>query len=94
MNTNNDVVDAFMHRMKLSSQNLSSTGDKLMSYNTCIIQRFVDAETVYVINMTRYSSTTSRHRNSAYKMIQKENCIMCFVHDIPINTRDLSNVRF
>lgn len=94
MNTNEDVVNAFMHGMTLSSQNLSSTGDKLMSYNTCIIQRFADTETIYVINMTRYSSTTSRHRNSAYRMIQKENCIISCVYNIPRNTRDLSNVRF
>lgn len=73
---NIEVVKEFIRGNRASGSNLTSTGDKLFSYNTCITQ-FIDG-TLY-INITRYSATTSRHKNYIY----------CFYHD---NFKQLTNV--
>jgi hypothetical protein len=56
---NKDVVKAFIQRKAAKVQNLESTGDKLISYNTVIAQWTYDGE--LYINSSYYSATTSRH---------------------------------
>lgn len=56
---NKEVVRAFLRKEVARTLNLMSTGDRLISYNTCIAQ-WVDKG--LIINKTKYSTTTSRHR--------------------------------
>lgn len=60
---NDEVIKAFLSKKEASSStgNLSSTGDRLFSYQTCIAQFTEDG---IILNKTKYSTTTSRHLNS------------------------------
>lgn len=57
---NSEVVEAFLKR-KIAVNwggSLSSTGTKLFSYATCIAEWSNDS---LIVNLTRYSNTTSKH---------------------------------
>lgn len=58
---NEDVIKYFLVGKVAfnSSQSLSSTGDKLYSYATCIAQHYNDK---ILFNTVKYSSTTSHHQ--------------------------------
>lgn len=58
---NKEVVDNFISRNIAKSANLISTGDRLISYNTCIAEWYTSQ--ILLINETYYSNTTSRHLN-------------------------------
>lgn len=60
--TNREVVEAFINGNVGHSLNLTSTGDKLISYNTCIIQMY---DGRVIINDTDYSRTTAKQTNYA-----------------------------
>lgn len=60
--TNREVVEAFINGNTGHSLSLTSTGDKLISYNTCIIQKHEDR---VIINDTDYSRTTAKQTNPA-----------------------------
>lgn len=55
---NEEIVQEFLVRNTAFTNNLTSTGDKLFSYQTVIAQ-WING--TLVINPTKYSSTTSRH---------------------------------
>lgn len=68
--------------------NLTIQDDRLFSYNTCIAEYGDDRSMVY-INITKYSSTTSRHQNIVLKYFKTS--IQFELYDgVPINTRNLS----
>lgn len=56
---NQQVIDAFVNGKigRSSNGNLYSTGDKLINYSTCIAQRIANG---VILNLTRYSVTTSK----------------------------------
>lgn len=58
---NKEVVDNFISRNIANSTNLISTGDRLISYNTCIAEWYTS--NILLMNETYYSNTTSRHLN-------------------------------
>lgn len=58
---NKEVVESFISRNIANSANLISTGNKLISYNTCIAEWYTSS--ILLINETYYSNTTSRHLN-------------------------------
>lgn len=59
---NEEVVKAFIMKKKAYSNtgSLSSTGDRLFSYSTCIAE--YDKYGNLVFNETKYSTTTSHHQ--------------------------------
>lgn len=59
---NNDVIATFVNGgTNAKAKNLYIDGDKLMNYNTCLAQRIESGN--IVVNMTKYSPTTSTIQN-------------------------------
>lgn len=84
-NMNNlDVINAFYDKKLGKNKNLTSTGNKLISYNTTIAERiYVDNITLIIKNITKYSSTTSKHQS----LINKYNCVT--KNSVPRNIANL-----
>lgn len=61
MKTNQDVVKSFLNGKIAKSLSMTSTGDKLYSYNTIIAQWHNNE---LIVNKTKYSRTTSVHHQS------------------------------
>lgn len=80
---NKDVIFNFLNRIPCSSStgSLSSTGDCLYSYSTCIAEFDNHGRLWY--NNTRYSNTTSHHQSYLRIMAPK---IYATLEDIPRNT--------
>lgn len=81
---NIEVIEQFIKNKVANTQNLTSTGEFLYSYNTCIAQKKGNK---YYINNTKYSSTTSKHRNMLMCQLFPEQIIL--INDVPINTKNL-----
>lgn len=77
---NREVVTAFLNHLTGEAHNLKSENGKLYSYNTVIAQ-WIDG--VLVGNITKYSSTTSKH----YYYVRPN--VRLIVRNVPINTQDL-----
>lgn len=58
--TNKQVCEKFLKGEKGRSLNMTSTGDKLFSYNT-VMAEWIDGKMVF--NGTKYSRTTSKQVN-------------------------------
>lgn len=82
---NKEVVESFLQEKVGNSLNLTSTGYKLFSYNTCIAEWYKDS---LIINTTKYSRTTSNHQH--YLRDYKGGNII-YVAGVPINTTALHN---
>lgn len=63
MQSNSQVAKAFWNKQKGYNRGLTSTGDKLFSYSTCILQRLPSGSTIG--NCTKYFATTSKHQSIA-----------------------------
>ena len=81
----NDVIKAFVQHKIAYSQNIHSTGTALFSYDTCIAEY---ANDLFVVNMTAYSNTTTKHRNALLKLIKGKYTIL-YVYNIPKETQRL-----
>lgn len=58
---NQEVISKFVNFAEsAATANVRSTGDKLFNYETCIAQRH---EGKIIMNVTRYSATTSKMQN-------------------------------
>lgn len=88
--TRTEVIKKFLeHKCAYNNhQTLTSTGDRLLSYKTCIAQWKGDT---LIINTGKYSSTTSAHRNLIIyyftRMFPKG--ISQMLNDVPRNTSSL-----
>lgn len=91
MRTNKEVVEAFVGKLASSTGNLMSSGDKLMSYQTCIAQWEDQKGISYLfVNTTYYSNTTSRYLNLLLERIKNVPRHICLIfHSVPIGTSDL-----
>ena len=78
--TNQQVGEKFLKGEKGKSLNMVSTGEKLFSYNTVIVQ-WIDDKMVF--NGTKYSRTTSKQTNWI-----KDYANMVTSEFVPINTHD------
>lgn len=85
---NIDVIRKFLREECAAGSNLNSCGDKLFSYNTCIAQWVDD---LLYINMTQYSSTTSKHRNMIFSIYPVKTYVQ--VVNVPINSHNLCKTR-
>lgn len=81
---NKDVIEGFIRGEVCNTLHLFSTGDRLLSYNTCIAE--VVGEILY-INKTRYSVTTSKHLELLLRRL--DNRKIKIVTNVGINTRYL-----
>ena len=61
MASNATAYNAFWEGKKGKGSSTHSTGDKLFSYGTVILQRLPDGKTIG--NATRYSNSTSKHQS-------------------------------
>ena len=92
--TTQEVVNTFMQGGVASNSrgSLTSTGDKLVSYQTCIVQ-YDKNSNLYYVNNTRYSPTTSRQHNMVWELLKDDilkNNIRCiFMDKVPKKTIDL-----
>lgn len=85
---NIEVINQFLNKSSGNSDsgNLISTGDRLINYNTCIAEW---NRNCIMINITKYSSSTSRIQN----MLLSEGLglELIRVKNVPINTQYLWN---
>jgi len=63
MASNQAAYKAFRKGKSGKGSSTSSTGDKLFSYGTVILQRLPNGQTIG--NTTKYSATTSKHQSQA-----------------------------
>ena len=85
MKTNKEVIKSFSFGNVDSNTNLTSCGDRLLSYSTCIAQHTTNGT---IINETKYSVTTSRHVNMVKKYIKS----YIAVNNVPIDTLSLLSI--
>lgn len=88
-----DIAEAFCVGDIGRNATLTSTGDKLISYNTVIAQRLnsnSSRSTVFVLNDTKYSTTSSTHLGYARRYLESR-CIpyILTTKTVPYNTQDL-----
>lgn len=88
---NKNVVERFIDKEIAQGSNLISSGNKLFSYRTCIAQWVGNT---MIINLTKYSSTTSRHQTYLRAIVEYElnrGVIEKIIPkiDVEINTREL-----
>jgi GTP:adenosylcobinamide-phosphate guanylyltransferase len=70
---NNDVLSIFINGttfFESNSSNLSINGNKLINYRTCIAEKIGGK---IIVNVTKYSPTTSKIQNSLIKLLQNTN---------------------
>ena len=96
MKTNREVAEDFVLGNPSANANMTSTGDRIFSYHTCIAESFLNRynEICFVVNHTRYSNTTTRHRNyvndEIHKLILKGFIVIVKrVDDVPRGTQTL-----
>lgn len=85
---NKEVIQAFLDVKGACNRSMSiqSTGLKLYSYQTCIAQHLEDGS--LIVNVTKYTTTTSHHQGILRKLLDKSQPIY-YVDNIPINTGNL-----
>ena len=82
---NQEVISEFVNFAEsAATANIRSTGDKLFNYETCIAQRHGGK---IIVNVTRYSSTTSKIQNYLLRELSDYDVIE--VTGVPIGTCDL-----
>lgn len=83
--TNQEVIGKFVNFAEsAATANVRSTGDKLFNYETCIAQRH---EGKIIVNVTRYSMTTSKIQN--YLRAELSNKVVIEVTNVPRGTCNL-----
>lgn len=83
--TNKQVAEAFYDKKCCQGTNMTSLGNKLLSFSTTIAERTtIKGKTVIIKNITRYSNSTSKHQY----LVDKYDYVT--VNNVPINTANLS----
>lgn len=82
---NQEVISKFVNFAEsAATANVRSNGDKLFNYGTCIAQRH---EGKIIVNVTRYSVTTSKMQNYLRRELSGYDVIK--VTNVPIGTCNL-----
>ena len=82
---NQEVISKFVNFAEsAATANVRSNGDKLFNYGTCIAQRH---EGKYLLNVTRYSITTSKIQCYVRRELSDHDVIE--VTSVPRGTRNL-----
>lgn len=77
-----DVGRAFWSGRAASANRVHSSGDKLFSYGTVLLQRLSNGQTIG--NVTKYSATTSKHQSQVGASMATKK-----VSGVPRGTTDL-----
>lgn len=91
MAKNIDVIHAFIDgEDKPKTANLRIEDNKLINYNTVIAERN-DESNDFIINVTKYSSSTTRIQNALITSIDLHHrpMTMDYVYDVEIGARSL-----
>jgi hypothetical protein len=93
---NKGVVESFIRGVESESftGSLYSTGNRLMSYSTCIAEWTKNGN--LRINMTKYSVTTSKHQSyllCCAKKIYDAETKLKFMYEVTIGTQYLSYIK-
>ena len=82
---NKEVISKFVNFAEsAATANVCSNGDKLFNYGICIAQRH---EGKIIVNVTRYSVTTSKIQG--YLRAELSNKVVIKVTSVPMGTRNL-----
>lgn len=83
------VIKQFLHISSANSDtgNLISVGDRLINYNTCIAEW--KNKGCVMVNVTKYSSTTSKIQNMLLEELEKSSYEVIQVVNVPIDTQYL-----
>ena len=85
---NSEVIDKFLNKdFGYKASNLYSKEDKIVNYNTVLAQWFND---ILLINITKYSITSSRNQNALVYGADKKGIKWYTVSDIGMNTNNLT----
>lgn len=82
---NEQVIDNFINKKAGKSLNMSTDGQRLYSYRTCIAEHTETGDVI--VNMTYYSSTTSRQRNILVRWLLPSQIVK--VDDVPMGRYSL-----
>lgn len=89
MAKNSEVLKDFMNKGEgLQSTSLRSFDNKLVSFNTTIGQFTADGRVI--INVTKYSVTTSKIQNALLREVSKKGLSTISVNGVPRNVHDLA----
>jgi hypothetical protein len=82
-----DVIKSFINgESKGKTKNLRIEGDRLINHNTCIAEReLVGNEYSFVLNMTKYSPSTSAIQRAVQRELYNEIEVM-EIDGVPINS--------
>lgn len=83
------MINTLFYGLK-DKQSFYREGNKIISYNTCIVEQF---ENTIIVNMTYYSKTTSKNRNIIIKKLKANGIPFIEVEDVPKNAKDLYEYR-
>jgi hypothetical protein len=88
---NIDVINAFVSGATSGkTKNLRIEGNFLMNYNTCIAEReVVGNRSEYILNMTKYSVSTSTIQNQVKRELYNAIDVM-EITDVPMGSQCLS----
>jgi len=81
MQSNESVITAFRYWNEAKSGSMTSTGDRLFSYNTLIAEH-KDGKTYF--NTTKYSSTTSKQQTYCKRILWID---FYTTKPVPLNTQ-------
>ena len=79
---NIDVIEAFLNGEAAHTQNLTSTGQKLYTYNT-LLSYWDSKMHKYVVNETFYSMTSSHHRGMLVRRLRARGLLVHYVQEEP-----------
>ena len=91
MKRNDAVIDAFFYGIEASNRNLQAGPKRLINYRTFIVERYMG---YFVMNMTKYSSTTTRIQNyvlAKLKTFPKGENGIIIITGVPVNTITLAS---
>ena len=85
-----EVIDNFLNkRFDYKASSLYSKEDKIINYNTILAQWFGDT---LLINITKYSTTTSKHQNRLVESADEKGIQYYTVSDIPMDINNLNYI--
>lgn len=65
-----------------------TNGDQIYSYQTCIVERVADD--CVIVNMTKYSQTTTIHQNALLGWFTRQGYKVVVLTDLPFRVHDLA----
>lgn len=88
MYNTNEQIEIFLFRFGSKRKTLYRDKDRLMSYNTCVVQ--IDGANRVVVNITKYSNTTSKYITKILNYLIDAEMCYCKRSNIPINTQEIA----